>query len=234
MPGPDAGDRRSTPLEPGLLSRMHRGRMRHDRRLETVVLVLVALAAASLALVLVRGPALAGVGAGAARLSAALFAAAVISGLAHLGISRRLAVERSAALWSVELEERLEARSGGGRFRLPEEADEDEVLERLEDDFDVDPDELPLRKDRDQLRVLYRELARQEVEAERGRIRAFAGTFLPGGAEALGDPLDPSGEDGGFGRRRRLLARWRARCYRAVAGLYAGGVAVLLGAHLMG
>lgn len=108
------------------------------------------------------------------------------------------------------------------------------MLGRLEDDFEVDLDELPLRKDREQLRTLYRELARQEVEAERGRIRAFAETFLPGEAGRLEDPLDPSGDDEGFGRRRRLLARWRARCYRAAAGLHAGGVAVLLGAHLAG
>jgi hypothetical protein len=208
--------------------------MRHDRRLETVVLALVALAAASLVVVLVQGPALAGVGSGASGLSAALFASAVLSGLAHLLISRRLAAERSAALWAVELKGRLEARGGGGRFRLPEEADEDEVLERLEDDFEVDLDELPLKKDREQLRTLYRELGRQEVEAERSRLRAFAETFVPGGSTELEDPLDSSGEDGGFGRRRRRLERWRARCQNAMAGLYAGGVLVLVGAYLVG
>lgn len=234
MPEPEAAERRSPVPGRELLSQMRRRRGRHDRRLETTVLALVVLAAASLALVLVEGTALTGIGSGAAGLSAALFAAAVLSGLAHLSISRRLAAERSAALWAVELKGRLEARGGGGRFRLPEEADEDEMLERLEDDFEVDLDELPLRKDRDQLRTLYRELARQEVEAERSRVRTFAETFLPGGSTELGDPLDPSGEDGGFGRRRRRLEGWRTRCYRAVAGLYAGGVAVLLGAHLLG
>lgn len=234
MTEPETADRLPAEPDASLLTEIRRDRARQDRRLETIVLSLVALATAAIGYLALEGPALTGVGPVPLRVSAGLFAAAVLAGLLHVLTSRRLQTVRSAAHWAVRFRSLMRRKSKGEQFRLPEDADEDELLERLRDDFELDLDELPLQKQPDQLRTLYRELAQQRVQAERARVRELADAFADGVADDAESPLESSGEEAGFGRRRRRLERWRRLAYRGTVLSYLGGVLVLVGSYLVG